>query len=204
MKACIVAVGSEMLTPFKTDTNSLSITERLNLFGYDVRLKAIVGDDVGELAGLLMTVIAWADLVMITGGLGPTEDDITREAVARATGAPFEVDETIVEQLRERFAKRGLKMTDNNRRQAMVPHGARVLQNPNGSAPGLWMTHGKVELVLLPGPPREMSPMLDAFVREHIAPRAGARGLFRRTLKVTGRPESEVDSIAQPIYTPWL
>lgn len=204
MKACIVAVGSEMLTPFKTDTNSLNITERLNSFGYDVRLKAIVGDDVDELAGLLETVLAWADLVMITGGLGPTEDDITRDAVAKAVGLAMDVDEQIVERLRERFAKRGIKMTDNNRRQAMVPCGARVLDNPNGSAPGLWITHGQTDLILLPGPPREMAPMLDAFVREHLAPRAGARGLFRRTLKITGRPESEVDSVAQPVYAPWL
>ena len=204
MKACIIAVGSEMLTPFKTDTNSLSITERLNSFGYDVRLKAIVGDDVEELAGLLATVLAWADLVMITGGLGPTEDDITRDAVAKVVGVEMNVDEQIVEQLRERFAKRGIKMTDNNRRQAMVPRGARVLENPNGSAPGLWITHGQTDLILLPGPPREMAPMLDTFVREHLAPRAGARCLVRRTLKITGRPESEVDSVAQPVYTPWL
>ena len=204
MKACIIAVGSEMLTPFKTDTNSLNITERLNSFGYDVRLKAIVGDDVAELAGLLATVLAWADLVMITGGLGPTEDDITRDAVAKAVGLEMAVDEQIVERLRERFAKRGIKMTDNNRRQAMVPRGARVLENPNGSAPGLWITHGQTDLILLPGPPREMAPMLDAFVREHLAPRAGARCLVRRTLKITGRPESEVDSMAQPVYTPWL
>jgi nicotinamide-nucleotide amidase len=204
MKACIVAVGSEMLTPFKTDTNSLNITERLNSFGYDVRLKAIVGDDVEELAGLLEPVLAWADLVMITGGLGPTEDDITREAVAKVVGVEMDVDEQIVERLRERFAKRGIKMTDNNRRQAMVPRGARVLENPNGSAPGLWIIHGKTDLILLPGPPREMAPMLDAFVREHLAPSAGARGLFRRTLKITGRPESEVDSVAQPVYAPWL
>jgi len=204
MKACIIAVGSEMLTPFKTDTNSLNITERLNSFGYDVRLKAIVGDDVAELAGLLATVLAWADLVMITGGLGPTEDDITRDAVAKVVGLEMAVDEQIVERLRERFAKRGIKMTDNNRRQAMVPRGARVLENPNGSAPGLWITHGQTDLILLPAPPREMAPMLDAFVREHLAPRAGARCLVRRTLKITGRPESEVDSMAQPVYTPWL
>ncbi len=204
MKACIVAVGSEMLTPLKTDTNSLAITERLNEFGYDVRLKAIVGDDVNELAGLLETVVAWADLVMITGGLGPTEDDITREAVARVVGVSMDEDEQIVNRLRERFAQRGFKMTENNRRQAMVPHGARVLENPNGSAPGLWLTHDKTDLVLLPGPPREMNPMLDAFVREHIAPKAGARGIFRRTLRLTGRPESEVDSIAHPIYRQWV
>jgi nicotinamide-nucleotide amidase len=156
------------------------------------------------LAGLLATVLAWADLVMITGGLGPTEDDITRDAVAKVVGLEMAVDEQIVERLRERFAKRGIKMTDNNRRQAMVPRGARVLENPNGSAPGLWITHGQTDLILLPGPPREMAPMLDAFVREHLAPRAGARCLVRRTLKITGRPESEVDSMAQPVYTPWL
>ena len=204
MKACIIAVGSEMLTPFKTDTNSLVITERLNEFGYDVRLKAIVGDDIDELVGLLHTVASLADLVMITGGLGPTADDITRDAVARLAGVGMDEDERIVTRLRERFARRGVKMTDNNRRQALVPHGARVLENPNGSAPGLWLTHGRTELVLLPGPPREMTPMLDAFVREHIAARAGAHRLYRRTLKITGRPESEVDALAQPIYGRWL
>jgi competence/damage-inducible protein CinA-like protein len=204
MKACIVAVGSEMLTPFKTDTNSLVITDRLNEFGYDVRLKAIVGDDVDELVGLLQTAAQWADLVMITGGLGPTADDITRDAVARVAGVGMDEDETIVARLRERFARRGVRMTDNNRRQALVPHGARVLENPNGSAPGLWLTHGRTELVLLPGPPREMAPMLDTFVREHIAARAGAHRLYRRTLKITGRPESEVDALVQPIYGRWL
>ena len=204
MKACILAVGSEMLTPSKTDTNSLSITERLNQFGYDVRLKAIVGDDIDELAGILRLALTWADLVMITGGLGPTEDDITRDAVARVLDVPLEVDEQIVDRLRERFAKRGLKMTDNNRRQAMVPRGATVLENPHGSAPGLLMKHGRTDIVLLPGPPREMSPMLDAFIRERIAPVAGARVLYRRVLKITGRPESEVDSVAFPVYESWM
>jgi nicotinamide-nucleotide amidase len=203
MKAWIVAVGSEMLTPFKVDTNSLYVTGRLNEFGYDVRLKAIVGDDVDELARVLETAAGEADLVVITGGLGPTEDDITRDAVARVAGVPLDLDETIVNGLRERFAKRGITMTDNNRRQAMVPRGATVLENRNGSAPGLWLKRGRAEFVLLPGPPRELTPMFDAFVREHLAPAAGARVLLRRTLRITGRPESEVDSVVQPIYTPW-
>src|SRR5262249_3566889 len=95
MKACIVAVGSEMLTPFKTDTNSLHITEQLNQFGYDVHLKAIVGDDIDRVSTLLTSVLEWADLIMITGGLGPTEDDVTREAVAAAMNAPLEIDERI-------------------------------------------------------------------------------------------------------------
>ena len=93
MKAVIVAVGSEMLTPFRTDTNSLFITERLNAIGYDVRLKAVVGDDAGELARVLEDALAWADLIVITGGLGPTEDDITRDAVARVLDVPLDVDE---------------------------------------------------------------------------------------------------------------
>jgi nicotinamide-nucleotide amidase len=203
VKAWIIAVGSEMLTPSKMDTNSLYITERLNEFGYDVRLKAIVGDDVDEIATVVEIAAAQADLVVITGGLGPTEDDLTREAVARVAGVPLDLDETIVDGLRERFAKRGIRMTENNRRQAMVPRGATVLDNRNGSAPGLWLKHGATDLVLLPGPPRELTPMFDAFVRAHIAPGAGARVLMRRTLRITGRPESEVDSVVQPIYTPW-
>jgi nicotinamide-nucleotide amidase len=203
MKAWIIAVGSEMLTPSKVDTNSLHITERLNEFGWDVRLKAIVGDDVDELAGLLATAPGHADLVVITGGLGPTEDDVTRDAVARLAGVPMDVDETIIDQLRERFARRGIQMPANNRRQGMVPRGATVLENRQGSAPGLRLTHAGVDFVLLPGPPREMKPMFDVFVREHLAPAAGARVLLRRTLKITGRTESEVDTVAQPIYTPW-
>ena len=136
MKVCIVAVGSELLTPFRVDTNSLAITERLNAIGGDVRLKAIVGDDVEELVRVIEGALGWADLVAITGGLGPTEDDITRDAVARVMKIPLEIDPRIVESLRERFATRGLKMSDNNARQAMVPRGATVLENPNGSAPG--------------------------------------------------------------------
>ncbi|HEY7170663.1 MAG TPA: competence/damage-inducible protein A [Vicinamibacterales bacterium] len=203
MKTWIIAVGSEMLTPSKMDTNSLYITERLNEFGYDIRLKAIVGDDIDELAKVLKSAAEEADLIVVTGGLGPTEDDVTREAVARVAGVPLDIDEAIVDGLRERFAKRNIRMTDNNKRQAMVPRGATVLENRNGSAPGLWLQHGKAQFVLLPGPPRELTPMFDAFVREHLAPAAGAHVLLRRTLRITGRPESEVDSVAQPIYTPW-
>src|SRR6478609_1522796 len=106
MKASILAVGSEMLTPFRVDTNSLFITERLNAIGYDVRLKAVVGDDVGELARQLAETLTWAGLIVITGGLGPTEDDVTRDAVAQVLGAPLDVDERIVDHIRERFARR--------------------------------------------------------------------------------------------------
>src|SRR3954470_12671461 len=116
MKACILAIGSEMLTPFRVDTNSLFITERLNTIGYDVRLKAVVADDVLELARVIESALEWADLIVITGGLGPTEDDMTRDAVARVLGITLDVDESIVERLRERFARRGMTMPDINRR----------------------------------------------------------------------------------------
>ena len=203
MKACILAIGSEMLTPFRVDTNSLFITDRLNTIGYDVRLKAVVADDVGELARMIGSALAWADLLVITGGLGPTEDDMTRDAVARVLEIPLDVDETIVERLRERFARRGMTMPDINRRQAMVPRGAGVLPNLNGTAPGLWLEKGTTAIVLLPGPPREMKPMLEAVMAERLAPRSKGHGLFRRVLKITGRAESEVDAQAAPVYSKW-
>jgi len=204
MKACIVAVGSEMLTPFRVDTNSLVITERLNQIGYDVRLKAVVADDVDELARVVDGALAWADVIILTGGLGPTEDDITRDAVARVLNLAMDVDEPIVDRIRERFARRGLTMPEINRRQGMVPHGAVVIENRNGTAPGLWLERGRTAIVLLPGPPREMTPMLDAVIRDRLTPRTEGRGLFRRVLKITGRTESDVDAAAQPVYSPWI
>ena len=196
MKACILAIGSEMLTPFRVDTNSLFITDRLNTLGYDVRLKAVVADDIGELAQVVESALAWADVIVITGGLGPTEDDMTRDAVARVLGVPLDEDAAIVARIRERFATRGMTMPDINTRQAMVPRGATVLPNLNGTAPGLWLEQGRSVLVLLPGPPREMKPMLETVIAERLAPKAGGRGLFRRVLKITGRAESEVDAQA--------
>jgi nicotinamide-nucleotide amidase len=203
LKACILAIGSEMLTPFRVDTNSLLITERLNAIGYDVRLKAVVADEVDELAEVIRAALAWADLIMVTGGLGPTEDDITRDAVARVLDTPLDVDEAIADRIRDRFGRRGMTMPEINRRQAMVPRGADVLENPNGTAPGLWIERGRTAIVLLPGPPREMKPMLEGVIRDRLAPRSGTAGLFRRVLKITGRAESDVDAQVQPVYAKW-
>jgi nicotinamide-nucleotide amidase len=202
--ACIIAVGTEMLTPFRVDTNSLFITERLNAIGVDVRLKVVAGDDVEELAGMFRHALSWAHVIAVTGGLGPTEDDITRDALARVLQAPLDVDESIVERIRSRFARRGMSMPEINRRQAMVPRGAIVLPNPNGTAPGIFIEHAQSAIVLLPGPPREMKPMFEAVVAERLAPRAGGAALFRRVLRITGRTESDVDMHAQPIYSGWL
>ena len=203
MRACIVAVGSEMLTPFRVDTNSLFVTEQLNTIGIDVRLKAVVGDDVDELAAILRGALEWADVIVLTGGLGPTEDDLTRDAVAGVLNLPMSEDESVVSRIRERFSRRGLTMPDINRRQGMVPRGATLLDNVNGTAPGLWLEHGRTVVVMLPGPPREMRPMFEAVVRDRLAPRSGGRGLFRRVIKITGRTESDVDATTQPVYGRW-
>ena len=203
MKAWILAVGSEMLTPFRVDTNSLVITERLNTIGCDVRMKAIVGDDVEELRLMFERAIGSVEVVIVTGGLGPTEDDITRDALARAIGVPMDCDQETVERIRQRFARRGFEMPEINRRQAMVPRGAVMLENPRGTAPGLWIERGGTCIVLLPGPPREMKPMLEDVISARLAPRTNGAGLFRRVLKIAGRTESDVDALAQPIYGQW-
>jgi len=204
MNAWIVAVGSELLTPFRVDTNSLAITERLNTIGCEIRFKAVVGDDVDALADVLKRGIGAVDLIICTGGLGPTEDDITRDALARVLDVPMDLDEAIAEELKRRFERRGMVMQAINRRQAMVPRGAVVLENSRGTAPGLWIEREGTGIALLPGPPREMKPMLEALVVDRLAPKTSGAGLFRRVLKITGQPESEVDARAQPIYGRWL
>jgi nicotinamide-nucleotide amidase len=203
MTACIIAVGTEMLTPFRVDTNSLFVTEHLNAIGCDVRMKAVVGDDVRELASVIQGALEWADVIVLTGGLGPTEDDITRDGVAAVLRRSLSENEEVVDRIRKRFARRGLAMPEINRRQGMVPEGATILENDNGTAPGLWLEHGKTAIVLLPGPPREMKPMFEAVVRDRLSPRTNGAGLFRRVLKITGRTESDVDATVQPIYGQW-
>jgi nicotinamide-nucleotide amidase len=204
VKACIIAVGSELLTPFRVDTNSLAITERLNAIGYEIRMKAVLGDDVDELAKVLAAAFGTVDLIVTTGGLGPTADDITRDAIAKALALPLDLHEPIADRLRARFAERGLTMPEINRRQAMVPRTATVIENRNGSAPGLWLERGGTALLVLPGPPREMIPMLEGIIEERLSSRSGGAGLFRRVIRITGRTESDVDARAEPIYSRWL
>ena len=160
LDAVIIAVGSELLTPDKTDTNSLYITQVLNELGIAVAFKSIVGDNRQELQAHVAHALSRHRVLILTGGLGPTDDDVTREAVAGALGLEMAEDDAITARIRQRFARRGLEMPAVNRKQAMVPQGATWIPNPNGSAPGLWLRVGPRLVVLLPGPPRELQPML--------------------------------------------
>ena len=201
-RAAIIAVGSEMLTPSKVDTNSLFITEQLNLLGIQVAFKSIVGDDRGDLDAAVREALARVDLLVCCGGLGPTDDDLTRPVVADVVQRPLVEDETITSRIRARFEGRGLQMPEINRRQAMVPEGARVLANANGTAPGLWIDHGDRVVLLLPGPPRELKPMMTS-VADLLRERAGGMSLVRRVIKITGRSESHVEEAMQPLYAEW-
>ena len=201
--AVVIAVGSELLTPERVDTNSLFLTSELNALGVQLRYKVVVGDARGDIGAALTAAAAEADLVVVTGGLGPTDDDVTREAVAAAFGMPLEEDEEVAAAIRALFAERGLAMPAINRRQALVPRGAAVLPNPAGSAPGLWIERPDAVCVLLPGPPRELRGMFEAAVRARLAAACGRQGIFRRVLRVTGRPESYVDEVAAPVYSRW-
>lgn len=202
-RAVIIAVGSELLTPFRTDTNSLFVTSKLNDLGIEVVAKLIVGDRREELSAAIGEGLRGSDLLVLTGGLGPTDDDVTRQAVAEALGLSLREEPSIVDRIRERFARRGLEMPAVNRVQAQVLSTALVLPNPNGTAPGQYLERDGQRIVLLPGPPREMQPMLQAFLDEHLAPLCASARIFRRVFGIAGRTESEVEQVAQPVYSTW-
>lgn len=199
----IIAIGSELLTPYRTDTNSLWLTEQLNNLGIEVKLKAVIGDELDRLVEYLREALGRADVIIATGGLGPTEDDLTREAVAAVLGRRLLRDPEILERLRRRFEKYGFKMTPNNERQADVIEGAEVLQNNFGSAPGLFISTGSKIIILLPGPPREMAPMFEREVWPRLAELSQSYRLARRLLRVSGLTESAMDDMIAPIYKPY-
>jgi nicotinamide-nucleotide amidase len=202
-RAVILAVGSELLTPLRIDTNSLYITEQLNTLGIDVVFKAVIGDSRDELAHAVRETIGRVELLVLCGGLGPTDDDVTRDAVADVLGRRMEEDPAITERIRQRFESRGWTMPEINRRQAMVPQGAEVLANPNGTAPGLWIEHERGVVVLLPGPPRELQPMLSGLVDSRLRQRSGTTTLRRRVIRITGKTESHTDEALQHLYIEW-
>lgn len=197
----IIAIGSELLAPDRSDTNSLWLTEQLNSIGIEVMLKTIVGDDDNRLEEAIKDAVKRSKVVITTGGLGPTEDDITRKVAARALGRRLFLDEVVLQVIRDRFQSFGRTMPERNSRQAMVIDGAEVLPNPNGSAPGLFIEHQGTSIALLPGPPRELQPMFQDHVRARLVSKAGNIRVVRRILKVVGMGESAIDEKIAPIYT---
>lgn len=202
-QAVIIAVGSELLTPNRLDTNSLFVTRTLNQLGIQIRYKTIVPDDCDDVGLALKSAILNAELVVVTGGLGPTDDDITRQAIANVFDVPLEEDSDTAVRLHSLFKARGLAMPEINLRQALVPKGAIQIPNTRGTAPGLWIDQPNVKCVVLPGPPRELEPMFERIAQDRIAPLSDGRRVFRRVIVIGGRSESSVDDIVSPIYSRW-
>jgi len=200
MKAEILAIGSELLTPDHIDTNSLYLTGRLNEAGIEVHLKTVVGDHEPDLMQVLRAALKRSGLIILSGGLGPTEDDLTRSAVAKVLDRSLSPDPGLLETLRKRFALRGQFMAGINERQAEVIAGAEVLPNPLGTAPGLWLEKDGVHIILLPGPPRELRQIFENSVQHRIGNLGRGQILASRQLSVSGMTESEVDSRVSPIY----
>jgi nicotinamide-nucleotide amidase len=200
MKAEIIAVGSELLTPERQDTNSLFLTAQLNRLGIEVVRKTIVGDVMESLSREFRAALELAEIVVASGGLGPTEDDLTREALSTVLRRPLVQNEEILKELEAKFQRFGRVMPQINVKQALVPVGATVLPNPRGTAPGLWVEDGPRIVVLLPGPPSELEPMFIEQVVPRLETRATGARLYARELRITGMGESAVDQAIAPIY----
>ena len=201
MKAEIIAIGSELLTPDRMDTNSLFLTEELNKLGIEVVRKTIVGDNRDLLAEAFRDALERVPLILASGGLGPTEDDLTRETVAELLHRKLILDEAILKYIEGRFRQLGREMPAVNVRQAMVPDGAEVLDNPRGSAPGLWLEDKARYIALLPGPPRELKPMYLEQVLPRLEKRRSGIRMFHRELRVAGMGESALEQRIKPTYT---
>jgi nicotinamide-nucleotide amidase len=205
MKSEIIAVGSEMLTPFRQDTNSLYVTEKLNGIGITVAFKSIVGDRQKDLVNAIRTALSRIDILILMGGLGPTEDDLTREAVAEALSLTLRRDASQVAALHARAASWRITMPHNNLKQADVLEGATLLYNLNGSAPGQWLdtTFGGYRklIALLPGPPHECRPLFDTECLPRLSVAVPPRTIAVRTLKAAMIPESQADKLLAPVYT---
>jgi len=192
----IIAIGSELLTPFRTDTNSLYLTRTLEERGIRVIAKSIVGDDHEHLVDAFRIAFARADVILCSGGLGPTVDDLTREALVAFLEIPLRLNPEILEWIEARFAKRGMKMPEINRKQAMVPEGATVLPNHNGTAPGLFLEARGKQIFLLPGPPFELEPMWE---RSSLRLLRSEQPFQRKIFRIAMLPESQVDEMLQSV-----
>jgi nicotinamide-nucleotide amidase len=196
IKAEIIAVGSELLTPFRIDTNSLYLTRSLEEHGIRVVAKTIIGDDLYQIAQAIFIASERSDVIVMTGGLGPTIDDLSREALSKFLSVPLQLDKSILQKIERRFAERNIKMPEANRKQAMIPKGATALENENGTAPGIFVETGGKQIFLLPGPPFEMEAMWQKFSLPHL--KTGEQ-FERQVFKIALMGESKVDEMLRPV-----
>ncbi len=195
----IIAVGNELLTPHYQDTDSLYITQRLNDLGIEINFKSIVGDSQNDLADCINSSLVRSDIIFLIGGLGPTEDDRTREVVASTLGKKLIFEDQILNRIRQRFERRGFEMPSVNNKQAYIIEGSSVLENKHGTAPGLWLESGEKLLILLPGPPHEIKPMFENSVWPRFL-EFQKQFVARRVLKTSGLTESKIESLLLDVY----
>src|SRR5260221_4269201 len=200
MQAEIIAVGSELLTAQRLDTNSLYLTDQLNALGVEVVTKCVIGDDRERLAGAIRRAVRDSRIVIVTGGLGPTEDDVTRDAAALALDRKQRFHDDISEQLEQRFRQMGRKMAEVNKRQAFILEGAAILPNDRGTAPGQWIDESGSSVVLLPGPPHEMKAMFTRQCLPRLERRLPKLAIRTIVMRVAGMPESDLDQLIAPVY----
>lgn len=201
MNAEILAIGSELLTPQRMDTNSLWLTDQLNTLGVELTMKCVVGDDRERLTAALRDALERTEVVVVTGGLGPTEDDVTRDAVAAALCRPLVFHQDLADGIAERFRKFGRRMAEINLRQAYLVEGGEALDNPNGTAPGQWIDHDSRIVILLPGPPRELKAMFSHHCLPRLQKRLPPQFIRTRFYRVAMMGESDLDALIAPAYT---
>ncbi|MBW7884592.1 MAG: competence/damage-inducible protein A, partial [Caldilineaceae bacterium] len=190
----IVTTGTEILLGDIVDTNAAWIAQQLREAGINLYYKTTVGDNEPRLRGVIEQGMARSDAIIVTGGLGPTVDDITRQAIANATGRPLVLHDAALRTLQERFARFGIEMTENNRQQAYIPDGAILIENPVGTAPGFIVETGRCAVIAVPGVPREMMHLMTATVLPYLRNRAGGSAIIRRRiLRTFGIGESTLD-----------
>jgi nicotinamide-nucleotide amidase len=200
VRAAIIAVGSEMLGTSRVDTNSLKVTAALEDYGVDLVHKSVVGDRLADVTADIRFAFDRTDLLITSGGLGPTEDDLTRDALVGAFGLKMEIDQSIVDRIEKRFAARGWKMPEVNKRQANVFVGQTTLTNERGTAPGFHLQVEGKDVFVFPGVPHEIEWMTQTYLRPWLDQRCGGRSRYRRVLKVAGVTESLLEEMLKPYY----
>lgn len=194
LSAEIITTGTEILLGEIVDTNAAWIAQQLREIGVHLYYKTTVGDNLARIQDVLTLALSRSDVLIVTGGLGPTADDITRQAIAQATNRPLLLDGSIVEKLRDRFARWGVQMTANNQQQALIPQGAIIIDNPVGTAPGFIVESDQGTIIALPGVPREMKHLMTETVLPYLQKRnMGAGVIRRRVLRTVGIGESAID-----------